>query len=124
MTAITTAELVGRPRTAGEGMASAGSQPWVRTIGTPTPEELALRAQRGSLAAYSELVDRFEVRLFNFLLRRVGSAADAETPASIRADGGGDGGDGHDSPACSVTGSPMRGVTRTTPSVTSTRVVR
>jgi RNA polymerase sigma-70 factor (ECF subfamily) len=43
-----------------------------------TPEELALRAQSGSLAAFSELVGRFEGRLFNFLLRRVGSAADAE----------------------------------------------
>jgi RNA polymerase sigma-70 factor (ECF subfamily) len=43
-----------------------------------TPEELALRAQAGSLAAFSELVGRFEGRLFNFLLRRVGSAADAE----------------------------------------------
>jgi len=43
-----------------------------------TPEELAVRAQGGSLPAFSELVDRFEGRLYNFLLRRVGSAADAE----------------------------------------------
>jgi RNA polymerase sigma-70 factor (ECF subfamily) len=43
-----------------------------------SPEELAVRAQSGSLAAFSELVDRFEVRLYNFLLRRVGSATDAE----------------------------------------------
>ncbi len=43
-----------------------------------SPEELALRAQRGSMPAFAELVDRFEARLFNFLLRRVPSAADAE----------------------------------------------
>jgi RNA polymerase sigma-70 factor (ECF subfamily) len=43
-----------------------------------SPEELALRAQRGSMPAFAELVDRFEARLFNFLLRRVASAADAE----------------------------------------------
>jgi RNA polymerase sigma-70 factor (ECF subfamily) len=54
------------------------TQPWMRVSPEPTPEELALRAQRGSRAAFSELVERFEGRLFNFLLRRVGSAADAE----------------------------------------------
>lgn len=43
-----------------------------------TPEELALRAQGGSMPAFAELVDRFEGRLYNFLLRRVGSPADAE----------------------------------------------
>ncbi|MCC6677350.1 MAG: sigma-70 family RNA polymerase sigma factor [Phycisphaerales bacterium] len=43
-----------------------------------TPEELAVRAQGGSFICFSELVTRFEVRLFNFLLRRVGTAADAE----------------------------------------------
>jgi RNA polymerase sigma-70 factor (ECF subfamily) len=42
-----------------------------------TPEELASRAARGSAASYSELVKRFEVRLFNFLLRKV-ARADAE----------------------------------------------
>lgn len=43
-----------------------------------TPEELAVRAQQGSFVCFSELVTRFEVRLFNFLLRRVGVSADAE----------------------------------------------
>ena len=43
-----------------------------------TPEQLALRAQRGSLEAYGRLVELFEERLFNFLLRRVPSRADAE----------------------------------------------
>jgi RNA polymerase sigma-70 factor (ECF subfamily) len=42
-----------------------------------SPEDLALRAARGSVASYSELVKRFEVRLFNFLLRKV-SRTDAE----------------------------------------------
>jgi RNA polymerase sigma-70 factor (ECF subfamily) len=42
-----------------------------------TPEELALRAQRGSLAHFGELVTRFEGRLFNFLLRRTRNAEDA-----------------------------------------------
>lgn len=43
-----------------------------------TPEELAQRAQRGSRAAYSDLVRVFEARLYNFLLRRTGSPSDAE----------------------------------------------
>jgi len=43
-----------------------------------SPEELAVRAQAGSMPAFAELVDRFEGRLFNFLFRRVGSGADAE----------------------------------------------
>lgn len=43
-----------------------------------TPEELAVRAQEGSFVCFSELVARFELRLYNFLLRRVGTAADAE----------------------------------------------
>ena len=42
-----------------------------------TPE-LVRRAQAGSLPCFVGLVDRFEGRLYNFLLRRVGSAADAE----------------------------------------------
>jgi RNA polymerase sigma-70 factor, ECF subfamily len=42
-----------------------------------TPEELATRAALGSAASYSELVKRFEVRLFNFLLRKV-ARTDAE----------------------------------------------
>ncbi len=46
-----------------------------------TPEQLALRAAAGgggSLEAFGELVRRFELRLFNFLLRRTASRADAE----------------------------------------------
>lgn len=43
-----------------------------------TPEQLAVRAAEGSLEAFGELVRRFEVRLFNFLLRRTASRADAE----------------------------------------------
>ena len=37
-----------------------------------------MRAQRGSMPAFAELVDRFEGRLYNFLLRRVPCATDAE----------------------------------------------
>ncbi len=40
--------------------------------------QLALRAQSRSLPAFTELVTRYERRLFNFLLRRVPCAADAE----------------------------------------------
>jgi RNA polymerase sigma-70 factor (ECF subfamily) len=43
-----------------------------------TPEQLAARAAQGSLDDFGELVKRFEVRLFNFLLRRTGSRSDAE----------------------------------------------
>lgn len=43
-----------------------------------TDEELALRAQAGSAAAFALLVDRFETRLFSFILRRVRNHADAE----------------------------------------------
>ena len=46
-----------------------------------TPEQLALRAAaggQGSLESFGELVKRFELRLFNFLLRRTASRADAE----------------------------------------------
>ncbi len=39
---------------------------------------LVERAQAGSLTCFAEIVRRFESRLFNFLLRRTGSAADAE----------------------------------------------
>jgi len=41
-------------------------------------EELAVLAQRDNLAAYGELVARYEARLFNFLLRRVSRRVDAE----------------------------------------------
>ncbi len=40
--------------------------------------QLALRAQGRSLPAFTELVTRYEHRLFNFVLRRVNCAADAE----------------------------------------------
>lgn len=43
-----------------------------------TPEELAAWSQRGSKAAFAKLVELFEARLYNFLLRRVGSRSDAE----------------------------------------------
>lgn len=43
-----------------------------------TDEELAVMAQRDHVSAFAELVSRFESRLFNFLLRRTGSAATAE----------------------------------------------
>ena len=43
-----------------------------------TPEELAARAQGGSLAAYGELVRRFQDRVYSFLLRRTLTASDAE----------------------------------------------
>ena len=41
-------------------------------------EELAREAQAGSRAAFTELVDRYESRLYNFVLRRVKCEADAE----------------------------------------------
>ncbi len=40
--------------------------------------QLALRAQGRSLPAFTELVTRYEHRLFNFILRRVNCDADAE----------------------------------------------
>ncbi len=46
-----------------------------------SPEELAVRAQAGggpALACFGELVKRFEVRLYNFLLKRTRSRSDAE----------------------------------------------
>jgi RNA polymerase sigma-70 factor (ECF subfamily) len=43
-----------------------------------TAEELAVLAQRDNVAAFGELVTRFEGRLFNFLLRRVSSRVEAE----------------------------------------------
>jgi RNA polymerase sigma-70 factor (ECF subfamily) len=43
-----------------------------------TPEQLAVRAQSGSIEAYSMLVEQFQERLYNFLLRRAASEADAE----------------------------------------------
>jgi len=43
-----------------------------------TAEQLAGEAQDGSLEAFAELVDRYQGRLFNFILRRVGNWSDAE----------------------------------------------
>jgi RNA polymerase sigma-70 factor, ECF subfamily len=42
-----------------------------------SPEALAARAQQGSVEAFERLVETFEGRVFNFLLRRV-SAAEAD----------------------------------------------
>ena len=44
----------------------------------PTISAMARRAKEGSLPCFAELVKRLEGRLFNFLLRRTGSADDAE----------------------------------------------
>lgn len=41
-------------------------------------EDLALRAQSGSMPCFVELVARFEGRVYNFILRRVDESADAE----------------------------------------------
>lgn len=43
-----------------------------------TGEELALAARGGALAPFTVLVERYEGRLFNFLLRRCVCASDAE----------------------------------------------
>lgn len=47
-------------------------------LSTWTPEQLAVRAADGCLASFSELVHQFHGRLYNFLLRRVASASEAE----------------------------------------------
>lgn len=47
-------------------------------IATWTPEQLAVRAADGCLASFGELVNQFQGRLYNFLLRRVSSASEAE----------------------------------------------
>lgn len=47
-------------------------------LSSRTAEELAVLAQRDNVAAFGELVVRFEGRLFNFLLRRVASRVEAE----------------------------------------------
>lgn len=57
--------------------AAPDSQPF-RGLARHTDAELARRARAGSLPGFAELVRRFEGRLFNFLLRRVGSPQDAE----------------------------------------------
>ncbi len=47
-------------------------------LATWTPERLAVRAAEGCLASFGELVHQFQGRLYNFLLRRVASASEAE----------------------------------------------
>jgi RNA polymerase sigma-70 factor (ECF subfamily) len=53
----------------------------------PSPEELAVRAQEGSVEAFSALVELFQDRLYNFLLRRAGppEAEDLAQETFIRA---------------------------------------
>lgn len=58
-------------------VASASVAP-VSVLAAKTAEELAVLAQRDNVAAFGELVVRFEGRLFNFLLRRVNSRVEAE----------------------------------------------
>lgn len=41
-------------------------------------EELALSAAAGSVTAFAELLDRYEHRIYNYVLRRIPSPADAE----------------------------------------------
>jgi len=50
----------------------------VRSPGDLEIPQLVGRARNGSLPCFAELVKRFEGRLFNFLLRRTRSVADAE----------------------------------------------
>lgn len=48
------------------------------TLDVLSSEELACRAQAGSLPCFAELVHRYQGRLYNFLLRRNGDRFDAE----------------------------------------------
>jgi len=50
----------------------------VLQLSAQSAEELAVRAAAGSLPCFVELLGRFEGRVFNFLIRRVRPAADAE----------------------------------------------
>ncbi|MCP4549030.1 MAG: sigma-70 family RNA polymerase sigma factor [bacterium] len=43
--------------------------PYASTTGRPSDEDLILRVQDGDKRAYDELVKRFKVRLYNFVLR-------------------------------------------------------
>jgi RNA polymerase sigma-70 factor (ECF subfamily) len=49
-----------------------------KQLGAMSAEELAQRAGDGSMPCFVELLGRFEARVYNFVLRRVGCAADAE----------------------------------------------
>ncbi len=44
----------------------------------PSPEQLARQAQGGRTAAFESLVERFQSRVFNFILRAISHQADAE----------------------------------------------
>lgn len=48
------------------------------TLAEMTPEQLALRAQRGCFSSFGELVRRYDSRVYNFLLRRTRHVEDAE----------------------------------------------
>ena len=48
------------------------------TVGGASDEALMLRYQRGDRSAFSQLVRRHQVAVYNFLLREVGSALSAE----------------------------------------------
>ncbi|MCZ6836412.1 MAG: RNA polymerase sigma factor [Planctomycetota bacterium] len=48
------------------------------TLEVLSSEELACRAQAGSLPSYAQLVERHQAKLYNFLLRRIGHECDAE----------------------------------------------
>ncbi len=58
-------------------MTSANKQDFT-PLSNLTNRQLARSAQSRSLPAFTELVTRFEKRLYNFLLRRLACAADAE----------------------------------------------
>jgi RNA polymerase sigma-70 factor, ECF subfamily len=64
-------------------LAQTDREPQVRRMAADTAEQLAVRAQAGgaeAMTAFSELVERYNGRLYNFLLRRL-SPADAEDVA-------------------------------------------
>src|SRR5690348_1949389 len=50
----------------------------VRAVTEPTPEQLAERSKAGCLDAFEQLVLRYEVRIFNFLLQFTRNYHDAE----------------------------------------------
>lgn len=54
------------------------AEPIPCTLDVLSSEELACRAQAGSLPCFAELVHRYQGRLYNFLLRRNGNRIDAE----------------------------------------------
>jgi RNA polymerase sigma-70 factor (ECF subfamily) len=52
--------------------------PALALLSAMSDQTLAERAQGGSMQCFVELVGRFEARIYNFLLRRVGHPVDAE----------------------------------------------